>query len=301
MPIKYNTEIFINISNKEHKNKYDYSLVSYKNNHTKIKIICPIHGEFEQQPQVHMRGGGCDKCHKERLSKIFSTGKQKFIKKSNKIHHNKYDYSLVVYKNNQTKVKIICPIHGKFEQTPRSHFNNKSGCPLCDISHKSNTDEFLEKSKKLYGDIYLYDKTEYISAIKNVIITCRKHGEFMITPNNHLRGESCPVCRLSRGEIKIKILLDTSGIEYIRQKSFKDCIHIRPLKFDFFIPKINTCIEYDGEQHSNRFRFEINDSKLELRKIRDNIKNEYCKKNNIRLLRINYKDNIELMIEKLFS
>ena len=55
---------------------------------------------------------------------------ENFIEKAKQIHGNKYDYSLVEYKNNKTKVKIICPIHGIFEQTPNCHLRLQ-GCPKC--------------------------------------------------------------------------------------------------------------------------------------------------------------------------
>lgn len=293
MPIKYNTDIFKNISNEKHHFKYDYSLVDYKNNHINVRIICPEHGMFEQQPQVHMKGGGCDKCVKEKMSKKFTMGQTEFVKKSNEIHNCKYDYSLVKYINQRTKVKIICKEHGIFSQTPKSHYNNKSGCPYCDESHKSNSKEFIKKSIIIHGDTYLYEKVKYLNAIKKVIVICKKHGDFLITPNNHLRGKGCPVCRLSYGEREIKNILDVKKVKYVRQKFFKDCIYKRPLKFDFYLPEYDLCIEFDGEQHFKKFRFEINDNDLNFRKMKDKIKDEYCKKNSIHLLRIKFDDDIK--------
>jgi len=110
-----------------HKNKYDYSLVEYKNSRTKIKIICPIHGIFEQTPTLHKRGHGCNNCK--------SLEQESFIEQSNLVHNFKYDYSLVNYVNWKTKIKIICPIHGIFEQRPNNHKDLKQGCPYCNESH----------------------------------------------------------------------------------------------------------------------------------------------------------------------
>lgn len=56
------TSDFIEKSKKKHGDKYDYSLVKYINNTNKVIIICPIHGQFEQTPHNHKRGGGCKKC-----------------------------------------------------------------------------------------------------------------------------------------------------------------------------------------------------------------------------------------------
>ena len=74
-------------------------------------------------------GHGCSECTNKKRSTT-----KKFIIESNKIHNNKYDYSLVDYKNNSTKIKIICPVHGEFEQMPYEHKNNKCGCPVCNDS-----------------------------------------------------------------------------------------------------------------------------------------------------------------------
>ena len=60
-----------------------------------------------------------------------------FIEKAKIVHGNKYDYSLIEYKNNYTKIKIICPIHGIFEQIPYAHTSNKSGCPKCGLEKSS--------------------------------------------------------------------------------------------------------------------------------------------------------------------
>ena len=112
---KLTKENFINKAKEVHHNKYDYSLVEYKNSKTKIKIICPKHGIFEQRPGMHLIGQGCPYCSGRIISKEF------VINKAKEVHHNKYDYSLVEYKNLQTKVKIICPKHGVFEQKPFNH------------------------------------------------------------------------------------------------------------------------------------------------------------------------------------
>jgi hypothetical protein len=123
---------FIDKANKIHKNKYDYSLVSL-NLQNKIKIICPIHGIFEQKPGSHLFGQGCPTCGgSKKLNKEF------FIKSSIKIHGNKYDYSLVDYKNNRTAVEIICPKHGVFKQTAKKHITRKQGCPMCRNSKGEN-------------------------------------------------------------------------------------------------------------------------------------------------------------------
>jgi hypothetical protein len=116
---------FIEKSKRIHGEKYDYSLSEYMGARSKIKIICKEHGEFEQRIDHHLSGHGCSKCGG---SEKFSL--ENIILEFKKIHGNKYNYSLVEYKNNDTKIKIICKEHGIFEQKPRVHLSG-SGCPIC--------------------------------------------------------------------------------------------------------------------------------------------------------------------------
>lgn len=135
-----NTKEFINKAKKIHNNKYNYSLVNYANSQTKIKIICPEHGEFEQTPNSHLKGRGCPVCGLNENKSKRAKSAENFIKDSLKIHGNKYNYNLVNYINNKVKVKIICPIHGVFEQSPNIHLKG-CGCPQC--FYKSRGEEII--------------------------------------------------------------------------------------------------------------------------------------------------------------
>lgn len=151
---KLTTKEFIERSKKCHTIKYDYSLVNYINKETKVKIICPIHGVFEQRAGTHLLGCNCPKCAKSisgKKSNIkYKLTSEEFIKRAREVHGNKYDYNLVDYKNKKTKVKIICPIHGVFEQRPDSHLSG-NGCPVCKESKGERTIRiFLERNKINY-------------------------------------------------------------------------------------------------------------------------------------------------------
>lgn len=126
--IKKTTEQFINEAKSVHGDKYDYSKVNYKNNCSKIEIVCKTHGSFFQIPKDHLNGSGCLIC----------AGKQRmttdvFIKKAENVHGDKYDYSKINYKNNYSKVEIICPIHGSYFQRVNNHLSGH-GCPICNSS-----------------------------------------------------------------------------------------------------------------------------------------------------------------------
>ena len=121
-------------------------------------------------------------------------------------------------------------------------------------------------------------------------------GVFEQTPASHLKGSGCPRCKNSKGENKIYNYLNDKKIVFETQKSFVGCRNINPLFFDFYLPKYNMCIEYDGIQHFKSIERFGGVSEFDNCRIRDNIKNNYCKDNNIKLLRIKYDEHI---IEKL--
>ena len=122
-------ETFIQKALLKHNGIYDYSFSNVINSKSKIKIKCSIHGLFKQIANDHLQGYGCPKCGG--TSKLNTTN---FIEKAINKHGNKYDYSLTEYFNIKTKVNIICPIHGLFEQTPNNHLNGK-GCRNCGLEN----------------------------------------------------------------------------------------------------------------------------------------------------------------------
>lgn len=196
MPKKLTTEEFIKRAKEIHGDKYDYSLVKLDGIYNKIKIICTKHGIFVQIPKSHLKGYKCYKCGQLKTNKNHTSNNEKFIKKAKEIHGNKYDYSLVEYKTAKTKIKIICQIHGIFEQLPSNHIHktNTAGCLICGGRKKLTTDEFIIKAKEMHGDKYDYSFVEYIKSNSRVKIICKKHGTFTQTPQKHLMDRGCPIC-----------------------------------------------------------------------------------------------------------
>ena len=289
-----NKNIFIKKSNKVHENKYDYSNIIYKNAKTKVSIICPAHGIFKQTPTKHLSGRGCITCYKE---KYYGT-LEKFIKKSNKVHENKYDYSSTIYVNNTTKVSIICPTHGMFKQNPKEHTSGQ-GCKECNKERRKLSNP-IEKFIEIHGNKYSYSFVNYINMITKVSITCPAHGNFNQLPKNHIEGKGCPKCKcnISKGEKMIINYLNKNNIKYITQKTFNECKHINKLRFDFYLPKLNIIIEFDGKQHFAPIKFFGGINEHKNIQIRDNIKNKYCKENKIYLIRIPYYENVEDILKK---
>ena len=183
------TEEFIAQARKVHGDKYDYSKVEYKNAKTEVIIICPIHGEFKQRPDKHLRGHKCPKCHP-----LHKKTTEEFIAQARKVHGDKYDYSKVIYKGALNKVIVICPIHGEFLVLPNNHLSGQ-GCRECYKDERKKTiEEFIAQARKVHGDKYDYSKVEYKNANTKVCIICPEHGKFWQTPANHLSGKGCKKC-----------------------------------------------------------------------------------------------------------
>ncbi len=128
--------------------------------------------------------------------------REDFIDLSRDKHGDKYDYSCVNYVNNITNVEIICPKHGPFFQLPKVHLRG-GGCPRCGYQrgadqHRLSIDEFIARSRKVHGNRYDYSKSVYVWKDEPLTIICRRHGEFSQSPNNHMRGQGCPICGVEK-------------------------------------------------------------------------------------------------------
>ena len=292
-------EEFIIRANKTHNNFYNYSKTVFKAMKQNIIIICPIHGEFEQSPEVHIYNtGGCKECFKDRIKLSF----EDFKDRVNKKYNNFFDYSKSYFKSMDDDIIIICPIHGEFIKSPNNHLVSH-GCKQCLEEYRLNKlqIDFIEKSKILHHNKYDYSKVVYKSAKTNVEIICPIHGSFFQQPTKHLCKHKCPYCKESKGETEITYLLKINNIKHIKQFGFDNCRDINKLSFDFYLPDFNTCIEFDGEQHFKIIEMWGGEKDFITRQKRDNIKNEYCKNNNINLIRIRYDENIEEKIKFLYG
>jgi len=277
-----------------HNNFYDYSKTIYTGLKNKITIICPIHGEFKQIAETHLKNSGCKECFRDRQKSNLTN----FINNANIKHNFYYDYSESVYIGWNHKIIIKCRKHGYFSTTPTKHLNG-TGCPNCRTDNISES--FIERSKKIHDNFYDYSKVKYITAKTNVEIICPIHGSFYQMPDKHLCGQKCRKCRESYGERTISKILENNNIIYIKQYGFKDCKDINKLFFDFYIPSLNTCIEFDGQQHFTVINLWGGEQGLINRQKKDNIKDNYCNENNITLLRIRYDENIEEKIKHIYG
>jgi hypothetical protein len=185
---KITTEEFIKRAKQIHGDKYSYDLVVYAGRFTRVKIRCPIHEIFNQSPNNHLIGNGCNTC--------------RFIERSKEKHGDKYDYSKCIYKHSHKNIIIICKKHGEFEQTPASHLHG-AGCQKCGIelankNKRRSTQEFIRMAKRIHGNKYGYDLVIYTGCFTKVKIRCHTHGIFKQSPNLHLCGNGCNECRIDK-------------------------------------------------------------------------------------------------------
>lgn len=206
---KHTNDVFIQEASKKHLGKYDYSHSVYKNGRTKIKIICPIHGLFNQQPRAHLSGRGCCKCAIDAKAKTKLLTTDKFIAKAIEIHGNKYDYSNSEYLKSELKIDIICPIHGLFSQKANNHLRG-TGCAKCS-AYAFSFKNFVEQARNKHNDKYHYSLVKYVNNHTKVQIICKKHGIFQQKPNVHLRGRGCPKC-VKTHKLTTKVFAERSTI-----------------------------------------------------------------------------------------
>ncbi len=303
MPKKITFNEFMQKATVIHGNKFQYMKQTYINIKTKMIIICATHGEFKQKPSDHLRSSGCPKCGRINSNIKRTKSFSQFIIEARLIHENKYEYFEQTYVNSKTKIKIRCPDHGIFSQIPFDHLKGKN-CEKCGINIRQIKQtkpysKFIEEVKLIHGDKYQYLEETYVNDSIKMTIICSIHGHFNQSPNNHLQGKGCPGCKESKGEKVIGKFLDFHNIKCIRQFKFPECKNILPLPFDFYLPDLNMCIEYDGIQHYKPIeKWGGNNYLVEIQK-NDQIKSLYCFQNNIGLLRISYKDfkNIEIILK----
>lgn len=189
------TKWFVKKAKNIHGDKYDYTSTVYLGSAKKVDIVCPTHGQFSVFANSHIsenRKAGCKFCGTK------ASTKEEFIAKAISKHGDKYTYTNVNYTNTTTKVTITCPIHGDFEQTPKSHVKG-AGCSKCGDASSSeykrkSTNVFIEEAKNRYGSLYTYNSTVYTGKDDNVTITCPMHGDFIKKAKVFLRGHGCPSC-----------------------------------------------------------------------------------------------------------
>ena len=213
------------------------------------------------------------------------------------------------------KLNIIGQKFGKLLVKSMNYDNKEAYCEcLCDCGKKvfTRANALLTGNTKscgcihspslinnVYGKLIVVDEY-YENNLKHCICKCQCGNVVTLLGRSLTSGNttSCGCYRSdlhSKNEQLISNFLKDNKVEFYNEKTFDDCVGIgnKKLRFDFYIPNINTVIEYDGKQHFEPIDYFGGESSFNIQKENDKIKNQYCKDNNIRLVRISYKNKID--------
>lgn len=274
---------------------YTLLTTEYINNKQQLEYICPNGHKHHVRLANFITGYGCPYCY----------GNIKYTYKEVREYIEKQGYKLLSteYINTDSKLKLECPEGHKYETTFYRFKNKENKCPYCYGNAKHNYEEVKEYIEK---EGFMLLSVEYINNKSSLDIQCPKGHIFHPTLDNFQHGTRCPYCaKKYKGEENIANYLSSWDINYARQYKFEKCKNNRVLPFDFYLLDYNICIEYNGEQHYNPVDFagkgkEWAENKLKNTQNVDNIKSQYCKDNNIKLIIIPYFefDNIEKILKK---
>lgn len=262
-----------------------YVTLTCENGHTEKRLFDNI-----------ARGHGCKACAKENHKSVCIKHFQKYSVESILTALNQKGYAwlnMQEYINAASILEVRCDKCGCVTHFNVSNAFSNRGCRGCGPYRKKTTADFAQIA--LDTD----DGYELISEYK----TCKdkvtlKHNvcghTFDMTPDSFTSGSRCPHCMTSHGELEIRQHLDSKGVHYIQQYKFSNCRNIKPLPFDFYIPELNTCIEYNGQQHYLPVDYFGGNSGYMARKKNDEIKRSFCDENGISLVIIPYWEFTEI-------
>lgn len=270
---------------KVHGNKYDYSKMEYIDAMTNVCIICPTHGSFWQRFGHHIHGAGCPICGNDLMkekSEYRRIGQDAFIQQAREVHGTKYNYQFVNYKNIRSKVRIICPKHGEFSQTPDKHIRG-AGCPKC-VGFGRTTKDFIREAIEVHGEKYDYSKTIYKDIKSKVCVICSKHGAFEQIADLHLNGAGCPKCASSKLQQVVRNYLEQRNINYKEEYKFEWLKDKGALRVDFYLPDNKIVIECQGIQHFEPVGYFGGEESYNENLKRDSLKRYLCEEHGLKVL-----------------
>jgi len=281
-------------------------LSEYKNLTSPMNYHCEKHDHYGRTTvQNILNGRCCYYCGNEKLSEqsyLTDVEVEKVLLKTNP-HIKLIDYKGAVDRSS----KWLCKKHNEvFEKCFDNIKYNNSGCSKCYVERIRETqgmgvDLFQKRLNEIHPSLEV--RGEYINNSTPIEIYCNQHKySYYLTPAAALsRITCCDRTRKTYREEQVYLLLCRWGYEVETQKTFDDCKDKRKLAFDFYLKDFNILVEYDGEQHFRPVSFgaQTNEDAINRYKytvFHDDIKNKYCKLNNIPLIRIPYWEFEELEV-----
>lgn len=256
----------------------------------------------------------CHKCNHDDTFKDI-----KYTLEYMKIEFKKFGYTITdnEYRGNNKSLNCIDKDGYKVKL---SYTNLKLSKSPYKFSTKFNKDNYIYNINNFFkiNNIkceavkYIEDKIAYEN-YKVIICKCECGEEFETCwasiKAGKVRCSKC-VCNMSKIEKVVSEWLDLNKIKYSTQKMYDDLKYDKKLRFDFYLPEYNCCIETDGIQHYIPVKYSNNMNENEIfriLKICDNLKEDYCKNNNIKFIRLSYnqilknEEYIEILSNKLIK
>lgn len=294
---------------KEDVEKEGYILLTQNSDYTKaedkIEVKCDKgHVYNVRYYEFSRRGYRCPICQKENKNKKQTISYSDIYKYINSIN-----YKLITKKSDYIDTKhyvfVECNNNHIFK-TKINSLRNGRRCKACATIKNAERQRIPYEKQKEFVESFGYElisqKEDYTNVHDKYIFKCDKGHVYKANFSDFQQGCRCSICKISKGEAKVESVLKKYNIDYILQYKFDDCKFYNKLPFDFYIPSMNTCIEYDGKQHFQYVHSWGGYDEFINRLIRDSIKNIYCRENKIKLIRIPYYEfeNIEeILLNKL--
>lgn len=266
-------------------------LEAYINGKVPILHKCLKHNvSWKAAPNNILGGHGCTKCLSDKIRNKNGKTHDQYIAELKVKHPN--IIAIERYRTANIPILHKCLIDSyEWKATP-GNILFSTGCPKCGGTLKKTHEQYVAELESLNPNIKVVG--EYKRAKEKVLYECKIDGtQWEAYPCSVLAGTGCPTCRKSKGEKQIENWMQKNNINYVTQKTFKDCKDKHPLPFDFYLPDYNVCIEYDGKQHFKPIKFFGGEEAFYKRVEHDKIKDDYCKTHGIKLLRISYIENVQ--------
>lgn len=267
----------------------EYTLISeYTGSKDKVKVIHSKCGNIhEARADGMLKGSNCKFCRYNKLTKTHD----EYIEDVQKVHGDAYKVTSQ-YIGAHDNIEVLHMKCGRTRSVNANSVLQGKRCVFCyNEGRVKTTEEFKEEVYRLEGDDYVIE-SRYERASQPILIThnvdsCMK--TFRMSPNSFLSaGQRCPTCAFSKGEDNVRKVLEGLNLDYIHEKEFDGLVNVRPLRYDFYIEELNLLIEFDGIHHYEPVEHFGGIKYFNYIKRNDAKKNQYCKDNNINLLRIPY-------------
>ena len=274
---------------------YNFSNFIYKNARTPSEVTCNNGHSWKVSYYSSMTGCGCPICasdikaKKKRLS-------EDIVYNNLKKAHPDFDFSEFKYIKAQNKSKVKCS-KGHIWYTTYEKLMMGRGCLDCQARTQEEALKILREKRPEYD----FSNFIYTSSISKSTVICDKGHQFSIRFSKIMEGVGCPICKTSKGEYRIRKWLINNNLDFEPQKTFNDAKYKLQLRWDFYLPKYNVLIEYNGRQHYEfvaSWHKDLIGFRAQLE--RDMLKQQYAHEHNITQIIISFEDynNIEFILEE---